>query len=155
MSFQTRLRRFAYRCAHTALRGYWFLRRPRVDGVKCVLTSGEQILLVRHTYGRREWDLPGGAVKRGELPVSAAQREMHEELGVEITDWTSLGPMVGTAYHRRDSMHCFQAELRQRELAIDRGELDAVAWFARARLPDELSGYVPRILARVEARRAA
>ena len=50
-----------------------------------------RVLLVRHTYGSRGWDLPGGSMKRGEAPVNAARREMHEELGVTIDDWRSLG----------------------------------------------------------------
>jgi 8-oxo-dGTP pyrophosphatase MutT (NUDIX family) len=147
------LRRLAYRGAHTALRAYWFVRRPRVEGVKCVLTSGQQVLLVRHTYGRRDWDLPGGAVKRGEPPLSAAQREMHEELGIDIGDWVSLGPVLASAYHRRDRMHCFQAELDDEDLTVDRGELAAVKWFERAELPPDLNGNVPQILARVGGHR--
>jgi 8-oxo-dGTP diphosphatase len=143
------LRRFLYRWGHAAMRGYWFVRRPRVQGVKCVLSSGEQILLVRHTYGRREWDFPGGLVKRDEPPLDAARREMHEELGVVIEDWVSLGAMETIVYHRLDNMHCFRAELDDPRLTIDRGELAAVGWFTRTELPPDLSGHVPRILTRV------
>jgi ADP-ribose pyrophosphatase YjhB (NUDIX family) len=121
-----------------------------VRGVKCVLSSEEQILLVRHTYGRAEWDLPGGLVKRSEPPVDAARREMHEELGVEIESWVSLGAMETVVYHRRDNMHCFQAELHDPRLTIDRGELAAVGWFTRTALPPDLSRHVPPILARLE-----
>jgi 8-oxo-dGTP diphosphatase len=140
-----------YRWGHTALRAYWFVRRPRVQGVKCVLSSGEQILLVRHTYGRREWDLPGGLVKRDEPPIDAARREMHEELGVEIETWVPLGAMQTIVYHRLDNMHCFQAELADPRLTIDRGELAAVGWFTRTGLPPDLSGLVPTILTRLES----
>jgi len=148
------LRRLAYRTAHRALRGYWFLRRPEVDGVKCVLTRGELILLVRHTYGRREWDLPGGAVKRGERPVDAAEREMSEELGVEIRNWVALGAVHARAYHRRDRLHCFQAELADPRLTVDGAELAAVRWFGAGELPADVSGHVPAVLARVDGHRA-
>ncbi|MBV9416653.1 MAG: NUDIX domain-containing protein, partial [Solirubrobacterales bacterium] len=50
-----------------------------------------EVLLVRHTYGRRSWDLPGGTVRRRELPVDAARREMQEELGCRIEDWVDFG----------------------------------------------------------------
>src|SRR5205807_4312661 len=119
------LRRMLYRSAYSALRGYWFVRRPEVQGVKCVLTDGDRVLLVRHTYGHREWDLPGGAVKRDEQPLSAARREMHEELGVRIEDWMSLGQVSASIDHRRDRLHCFQAELREPLITIDHGELAA------------------------------
>jgi 8-oxo-dGTP pyrophosphatase MutT (NUDIX family) len=149
VTLPTELRRLAYRGAHTALRGYWFVRRPEVEGVKCVLTSGERVLLVRHTYGRRNWDLPGGTVKRGEPPATAAQREMREELGVDIHDWTPLGPLFAADYHRRDRMHCFQAELEDPRLTVNDAELAAVAWFTRSDLPPDLSDNVRQILGRV------
>jgi 8-oxo-dGTP pyrophosphatase MutT (NUDIX family) len=150
VSLQLRLRRIAYRGVHTVLRGYWFVRRPRVEGVKCVLTAGDQVLLVRHTYGHREWDLPGGAAKRSEDPLATARREMREELGIDVDDWKPLGQVFGTDYHRVDAMHCFHADLRHAELTFDRGEIAAAGWFDRRRLPAELSPRVPEILARVD-----
>ena len=51
------LLRAAYRVAHRVLEVYWWVVRPTKRGVVCVLTRGEEVLLVRHTYGRRwEWD---------------------------------------------------------------------------------------------------
>jgi 8-oxo-dGTP pyrophosphatase MutT (NUDIX family) len=144
------LRRLAYRSAHAALRAYWFIRRPCVEGVKCVLTTGEQVLLVRHTYGNRIWDLPGGAVKRGEEPLGTARREMHEELGIDVAQWRPLGQVFANDYHRQDAMHCFQAELAQPELTFDRAEIAAAGWFHRQGLPAELSPHVREILGRVD-----
>jgi 8-oxo-dGTP pyrophosphatase MutT (NUDIX family) len=144
------LRRLGYRLAHAALRAYWFVRRPHVEGVKCVLTSGEQVLLVRHTYGNRSWDLPGGSTKRNEPPLNTARREMHEELGIDVEHWRSLGQVFGSDYHRHDEMHCFQAELAQPELTFDRGEIAAAGWFHRDRLPARLSPHVLEILERVD-----
>src|SRR5437764_3115576 len=84
-------RRLAYRSAYRVLTVSWLIRRPAKSGVKCLLVNQERILLVRHTYGYRGWDLPGGAIKRHEAPLTAARREMHEELGVEADGWISLG----------------------------------------------------------------
>jgi 8-oxo-dGTP pyrophosphatase MutT (NUDIX family) len=141
--------RAAYRGAYATLRAYWFIRRPDIQGVKCVLTDGERVLLVRHTYGHREWDLPGGAVRRGERPDRTASREMQEELGVQISDWQSLGEVRGRLDHRRDTMHCFHTELGPRELTLDRCELETAQWFPRAALPGELGRFVTEILALV------
>jgi 8-oxo-dGTP pyrophosphatase MutT (NUDIX family) len=128
------------------LRVYWFMRRPTLHGVKCVLTDGELVLLVRHTYGRPGWDLPGGGVRRGEPPLGAAQREMSEELGLALDDWTLLGEMFATNYHCRDSLHCFRAEVPSPRLELDRAELDEARWFPRARLPADVTAHVPPIL---------
>jgi 8-oxo-dGTP pyrophosphatase MutT (NUDIX family) len=149
MRVPTPLCRLAYRSAHTALLAYWFILRPRVRGVKCVLTDGELVLLVRHTYGRPDWDLPGGTVKRNEPPLHAARREMSEELGVTIADWVSVGELLTSAHHRRDTIHCFQVELRDPQFTIDPCELAAVHWFPRRDLPPRLSDYVRPILARL------
>jgi 8-oxo-dGTP pyrophosphatase MutT (NUDIX family) len=147
---RVRARRWAIRSAYRVLRVYWFLRRPRMSGVKCVLTREDRVLLVRHTYGRDDWDLPGGAMKSGEEPVHAARREIREELGVTIDDWRSLGVITGRADYRHDTLHCFQAPLGELQLTLDGTEIDRAGWFERPALPPNLSRYVPRILALLE-----
>ena len=146
------IRRRGYRIAHRLLRVWWFVARPHVQGVKCALTDGDQVLLVRHTYGHPEWDIPGGGIRRGEEPLAAAQREMEEELGIRIDGLRPLGEISLRAYRAHERIHCFHAELGAAELTIDRGELAEARWFPRDRLPAELSRYVSTILARLRAR---
>lgn len=141
------IRRQGYRVAHFLLRTSWFIARPHIRGVKCVLTDGDRVLLVRHTYGQRVWDLPGGGIRRGEPAVSAARREMHEELGVQLDGVTALGDVSVRPYRARDRIHCFHAELGPAELTIDKGELAAARWFPREQLPTDISRYVRPILA--------
>ena len=148
------VRRIFYRVAYSILRVVWFVLRPQQLGVKCVLTHQDRILFVRHTYGRRCWDLPGGVIKRGEAPPQAARREMHEELGIETTQWTDLGQVRGRVDHRRDTIHCFQAELAAPAITIDRGELQQARWFPRAEPPHELGPYARQILAHTQGRAA-
>jgi 8-oxo-dGTP pyrophosphatase MutT (NUDIX family) len=146
------IRRQGYRVAHRLLRSWWFIARPHVRGVKCALTDGDRVLLVRHTYGHSEWDLPGGGIRRGEQPSDAARREMEEELGVRIDELRPLGEIAIRAFGAHDRVHCFHAELGPAELTIDRGELAEARWFPRALMPTDLSRYVPRILDRLRAR---
>jgi 8-oxo-dGTP pyrophosphatase MutT (NUDIX family) len=142
------LRRLGFRIVYRLLQVYWLAARPRKQGVKCLVTCRDRVLLVRHTDGNRAWDVPGGAMKRREAPVAAARREMSEELGLGGADWTQIGELRGTVSHRRDTIHCFRAELCEPSLTIDRGELAAVDWFARGALPDELGPYVGSVIAR-------
>lgn len=74
-----------------------------------------RILLCKTTF-KRDWELPGGIVEPGENPVDAAQREVLEEIGVDIKigrllvlDW--LPPYLGWG----DAI----------ELLYDGGEYDA------------------------------
>jgi 8-oxo-dGTP pyrophosphatase MutT (NUDIX family) len=145
------LRRLGYRFAYRTLQVFWFVARPRKRGVKCLLTCRDRVLLVRHTYGSRAWDIPGGAMKRRESPLSAARREMSEELGLGGADWTEIGQVRGTVDHRRDTIHCFRAEMCDPTLTIDRGELDSADWFARSELPEDLAPYVGSVIARAPA----
>ena len=151
MSVTLTLRRLGYRIAYRALQAFWFVARPPKQGVKCLVTCHDRVLLVRHTYGNRAWDVPGGAMKRGEPPLSAAGREMDEELGLAAAEWRAIGEIRGNANHRRDTIHCFRAEMCEPSLTIDRGELAAVKWFARGALPEDLAPYVGSVIARAPA----
>lgn len=141
--------RAGYRCAYQGLRAYWFIRRPEVRGVKCLLTDGDRVLLVRHTYGNRGWDLPGGAVRRDEPPHDTARREMEEELGVRVERFDHLGEIRARIDFRRDTIQLYHAELGDRTITMDPCELSAVDWFDRGALPDDLGRFVERILALV------
>jgi 8-oxo-dGTP diphosphatase len=49
-----------------------------------LFVDGSKIFLVRKTYGDH-WDLPGGYVDRGESPAAACEREVREELSLDVT----------------------------------------------------------------------
>ncbi|HET9105401.1 MAG TPA: NUDIX domain-containing protein [Solirubrobacteraceae bacterium] len=149
MPLSIRARRLGYRLAYRALQVLWFVRRPRKRGVKCLITFQGRILLVRHTYGQRAWDLPGGGIKAGEPPLQAARREMQEELGLGDAPWRPAGELRGTDSFRHDAIHCFRAELTSPDLTRDPVELAAADWFALDALPPDLSRYVPLFLTRV------
>jgi 8-oxo-dGTP diphosphatase len=149
MQLPVPIRRIGYRVAYRVLQVVWFVRRPEKNGVKCLVTTDDQVLLVRHTYGRRSWDLPGGAVKRGEPPLDAARREMEEELGLGSAAWTAIGQLLGSVDHRRDTIYLFRAEVGAPALTVDLGELAAVQWFERTELPADLGPYVAPVLAHV------
>lgn len=142
-----RARRLLYPLAAVLLR----LIRPLIPidwgGVKCVLTDGDQVLLVRHTYGSRRWDLPGGGRHRGERSIDAARREMREELGLEIDDWRALGQLLARTERHRQTLDVYGAELSSPTLALDLGELQVAAWFALDQLPLDTATFVRPILA--------
>jgi 8-oxo-dGTP pyrophosphatase MutT (NUDIX family) len=142
MDLLTVVRRQGFRVAHHLLRIWWFVRRPTVRGVKCVLIDGDRMLLVRHTYGHRGWDLPGGGVRRDEPAVETARREMLEELGLAIDDWTHLGEFRSAAYHRHDSLNFFCTRVSAPQLQLDRAELADASWFTREEIPPRASKYV-------------
>jgi 8-oxo-dGTP pyrophosphatase MutT (NUDIX family) len=53
-------------------------------GVKGFVVNAEnEVLLVEHTY-ISGWHLPGGGLERGEHPLDALKRELHEEAGIKV-----------------------------------------------------------------------
>ncbi len=141
------VQRRGYQLAYALLCVYWFVFRPDANGVKCVFTDGDQVLLVRHSYGPRGWEIPGGGIRRHEPPMRAAGREMLEELGLDVSEWSELGTITGRIHHREVRLHCFHAELSDPRLELARGELDAAGWFDRRDLPPKLGKYVLGVLA--------
>jgi 8-oxo-dGTP pyrophosphatase MutT (NUDIX family) len=57
----------------------------RVGAAGLITDEEGKVLLVRHTYGRKNWELPGGMVERGESPMEGAVREVQEETGLSVT----------------------------------------------------------------------
>ena len=117
------------------LRAQLWPRRGR--GVKCLLTHDGEVLLVRHSYGRRDtWYVPGGAARRGEPLMRAAARELEEELGVRdlpLRDMASLDMRL-----ERIAVHimCVHAELADPTLLrVDPVEIAQAKWFAMDALP--------------------
>ena len=52
-------------------------------GAACAIFDGDgRVLLVHHTYGRLNWELPGGVSEPGETPDETARRELLEETGL-------------------------------------------------------------------------
>jgi 8-oxo-dGTP diphosphatase len=58
--------------------------RCAVAAACVVFDSNARVLLVRHSYGRRNWELPGGGSLNGEDPLSAARRELREETSMDL-----------------------------------------------------------------------
>jgi ADP-ribose pyrophosphatase YjhB (NUDIX family) len=142
-------RRRAFRVGYVALRGWWHVRRPRTAGVKVVLRRGDDVLLVRHTYGRRsEWDLPGGFINDDEVPQDAVLRELEEELGVHAQRPVALGAIVQRSSGRHDTVHGFAADVDGAPLELDEGEIAQARWFAHDALPEQTTPYTRRMVAR-------
>ncbi|WP_431914174.1 NUDIX domain-containing protein [Micromonospora carbonacea] len=57
--------------------------RKRVGADVLIRNERGHVLLVNPRY-KPDWDLPGGMVEANETPHQAAERELREELGVEV-----------------------------------------------------------------------
>jgi 8-oxo-dGTP diphosphatase len=126
--------RTAFRLGFPPARLWWRLTCPRHEGVVVAVYVGRALLLVRSSY-RRGWHLPGGGVRRGEMPQTAALRELAEEIGLRAPALLAVGSTCGTWDGRRDRVHFFELRLAELpELKLDNREVIA----ARLTSPAEL-----------------
>ncbi|HWX44989.1 MAG TPA: NUDIX domain-containing protein, partial [Solirubrobacteraceae bacterium] len=121
----------------------------RGTGVKFLLTNGGEVLLVRHTYGKRDtWYIPGGAARRGEPPLQAAARELAEELGVRGLPLRELASVDMRLEQIEVRLTCAYAELPDRALVrVDPVEIAQARWFAPDALPTPRGVEVEQLLA--------
>jgi 8-oxo-dGTP pyrophosphatase MutT (NUDIX family) len=136
-----------YRLAYTALRIYWWVFRPEVRGVRCVVEHEDRILLIRHTYDDGRWTFPGGGLRRAEPDEQAARREVAEEVGIELGPLEFIGRYVSDEKRMRDDVRCFRGRAQAATLRLHRGEVREARWFSPASMPADLSNDARRVIA--------
>ncbi len=100
-----------------------------------LVRDGDRVLLTRKSFWPKgRYGLVAGFVDVGESLEGAAQREVREEVGVEIRDLQ----YAGSQYWPFPSqiMVGFTAEYSSGEVHVDRQELEDARWFSIHELPD-------------------
>ena len=138
--------KYVYRLGYRVLMVYWFFTRPHTQGVKCLVQSGGKILLVRHTYGRGHWTLPGGGLKRAEALETAARREVREELGIALSSVRKVGEFFSRREFKHDTVHCFTAIAQGTTITRDTKEIAIAGWFPIDALPHPRSEILEHLL---------
>jgi 8-oxo-dGTP pyrophosphatase MutT (NUDIX family) len=139
--------RLLYRMAYVAIQLGARLNWRASRGVKCLLTHDEKVLLVKHTYGLRDvWYLPGGNIRRAELPREAAAREMREELGLSALELEVLATVPMRLGHVRVTVTCLHASLEREAVKPDPVEIAQTGWFESGSLPERLGPEVKRFV---------
>lgn len=121
--------------------------RPSVFGAATVVVRGGTVLLVHHTYGELNWEIPGGGADPGESAEAAARREALEETGVTLGELRMTGvywePQGAFGWHH----FVFRADLTPASAephAADTGEISECGWFPPDALPRPLSDFTAR-----------
>ncbi len=114
------------------------LRLVLVAAVALVDVDG-RVLIAQRPEGKAMaglWEFPGGKVDAGETPEDALIRELHEELGIDVTT-SCLAPLT-FASHRYEDFHLLMPLYVCRRWAgtVTGREGQALAWVKPVRLRD-------------------
>src|SRR5919109_3289489 len=112
-------KRILVQLIYPMLKLYWFLVRPKTFGAQCVIQHEGAILLVRNTYGRKQWTFAGGSVARGETAEDAIRREVLEEVGLHLQQLQYLGTFEATIDYKKDHVSVFAGVSCDRRVTID------------------------------------
>ena len=108
-----------------------------------IVDEDERVLLVRHSYGELNWEIPGGAGEIGESADAAAVREVREETGLEV----AAERLTGVYFEPAAKCHHFVFACRRTMLTEptpSSPEITDVRWCARAALPRPISDFTIR-----------
>lgn len=118
----------------------------KLIGAAAVITDSEgRVLLVRHTYGKLNWELPGGAAEANESLEGTAVREVLEETGLQV----AVERMVGRIYYDPGyDMHHFVFVCRrlnaEKGPVTDIKEVSDCGYFPIDALPRPISDFTVR-----------
>lgn len=74
-----------------------------IGAAAVILDEERRILLVKHSYGKLNWELPGGKAELSESAEETAKREVLEEIGLDV----SIGRLTGVYYGPKSDTHHF------------------------------------------------
>lgn len=121
-----------------------FVTTTRMGAAAVIVDEGGQVLLVKHTYGRRNWELPGGQTEPGESAEETALREVREETGLRVR----AGRLAGVYYEPATDMHHFVFVCRRLDdsetLRPDRVEISECRYWTPDTLPRPISDFTVR-----------
>lgn len=134
--------------ARPLMQAWWRMRRGATLGVRTIAERPDgAVVLVRHTY-IDGWYLPGGGVEAGETAAYAAERELAEEAGVQLTQAPRLlGVYANHARFRGDHVLLFHASDWVACDTDSAGEIERIEWFLPTQLPADTSPGTRRRLA--------
>ena len=141
------MKKVFYKLVRPIRNWYWFLFRSKTTGVKVVVESERDVLMIKNTYGKSIWTFPGGAVRTNEAPKTAAEREVLEEVGLRIKELRKIGELLSTWEHKRDTIHCYVGMANNRTIKIDPNEIQEASWFNKNQLPPEISTVAKEVVA--------
>jgi ADP-ribose pyrophosphatase YjhB (NUDIX family) len=116
----------------SALGATWY----KVGVIAVIFDDQDRLLLLEHSFRAEPWGLPGGFLNRGERPDQTLRRELHEEVGLEVSslDLVFVSAPPGGEW--------VEIVFRGRATGVPRPdgvEVTAAGWFTAAEIPAKMT----------------
>jgi 8-oxo-dGTP diphosphatase len=119
---------------------HWDDARPCASAL---VVHQSRLLLVKRAQDpwKGLWDVPGGFCNPGEHPILTAQREIFEEVGIDVVVVGLLGMWLDTYGDARRTLNIYYhaRPTGPRDGALDSSEVVQAKWFLPTELPDGLA----------------
>lgn len=100
-----------------------------IQVVAAVIIKDDKVFLARraaHKDHAGKWEFPGGKIEQGESPQQALQRELLEELGVDVKIHDAMESYVHTYPHLQIELLPYRTELLTEDFQLT--DHDEVKW---------------------------
>jgi len=119
-------------------------------GIVLLRQAEAPLVAVVRLRKRNEWVLPKGKIDRGETPRAAAEREVNEETGHDVSVHEFLGTLVYDSRGGSKVVHFWRMEAGREPVRALMRDIKAVEWLPLADAIDRLSrGYERAFLEQV------
>jgi len=114
-----------------------------IGAASAIFDGRGRVLLVKHTYGHFNWEIPGGIALPDEAPSRTAQRELEEETGLTLPEGDLSGVYYERAHRFGPMIHFVFRFTGQENLVAEARppEIGAVGWFDLDDLPAPMSDF--------------
>lgn len=116
------------------------MMEKKLGAAAIILNDLDQVLLVKHSYGPLNWELPGGGAEAKESIVDTALREVREETGLQVI----AQHLVGIYYEHETDMHHFVIRCTTSGSALTfqpNSEISDCAYWSPTDLPRPISDF--------------
>jgi 8-oxo-dGTP diphosphatase len=133
--------------ANIPLDDIWARASKGIAAAAVIFGADGRVLLVKHSYGPLNWEIPGGAAEPGETPTETALREVLEETRLTVTADRLTGIYYDAYEAGREALHFVFLCRPVDDRAVPRpgcDEITACSYWSADALPRPISDFTVR-----------